>query len=59
MRAVDVMTSDVITVTLDTSVHALPALLSERGISGVPVVGARRIEEHVVAPPPGSAGEQS
>ena len=38
MRAMDVMTTNVITVTPDTSVPALAALLSERGISGVPVV---------------------
>jgi CBS domain-containing protein len=40
MRAKDVMTTEVITVGPDTSVHALAALLSERGISGVPVVDA-------------------
>ena len=40
MRAVDVMTINVITVTPDTSIQALAALLSERGISGVPVVDA-------------------
>jgi CBS domain-containing protein len=38
MRAVDVMTTNVITVDPDTSVQALATLLSERGISGVPVV---------------------
>jgi len=38
MRAVDIMTPDVITVDPDTSVQALARLLSERGISGVPVV---------------------
>ena len=38
MRAMDVMTTEVITVDPDTSVQALAALLSERGISGVPVV---------------------
>jgi CBS domain-containing protein len=38
MRAVDVMTTNVITVDSNTSVQALAALLSERGISGVPVV---------------------
>ena len=38
MRAMDVMTTDVITVDPNTSVQALAALLSERGISGVPVV---------------------
>jgi CBS domain-containing protein len=34
------MTTNVITVTPDTSIQALAALLSERGISGVPVVDA-------------------
>jgi len=34
----DVMTTNVITVDPDTSVQALAMLLSERGISGVPVV---------------------
>jgi CBS domain-containing protein len=38
MRARDVMTPNVITVTPDTSVQGLATLLSERGISGVPVV---------------------
>src|SRR6516162_7755643 len=38
MRAMDVMTTNVISVTPDTSVQALAALLSERGISGVPVI---------------------
>jgi CBS domain-containing protein len=38
MRALDVMTTDVITVDPNTSVRALATLLSERGISGVPVV---------------------
>jgi CBS domain-containing protein len=38
MRAVDVMTTDVITVDPDTTVQALAALLAERGISGAPVV---------------------
>src|ERR1700756_4232794 len=36
MRAVDVMTTNVITVDSETSVRALATLLSERGISGVP-----------------------
>jgi CBS domain-containing protein len=40
MRAMDVMTTEVITVDPDTSVQALAALLSERSISGVPVVDA-------------------
>jgi len=38
MRAMDVMTTNVITVDPDISVQALATLLSERGISGVPVV---------------------
>jgi CBS domain-containing protein len=38
MRAMDVMTTDVITVDPDTTVRALAALLAERGISGAPVV---------------------
>jgi CBS domain-containing protein len=38
MRALDVMTTNVITVDPDTPVQALATLLSERGISGVPVV---------------------
>ena len=38
MRAIDVMTTGVITVDPDTSVQAVAKLLSERGISGVPVV---------------------
>ena len=40
MRALDVMTTGVITVAPDTSVQAVAKLLSERGISGVPVVDA-------------------
>ena len=38
MRAVEVMTTNVITVDPDMSVRDLAALLSERGISGAPVV---------------------
>ena len=38
MRAADVMTKEVLTVTADTTVREVAALLSERGISGVPVV---------------------
>ena len=38
MRAMDVMTTDVITVDPDTTVQALATLLAERGISGAPVV---------------------
>jgi CBS domain-containing protein len=40
MRAMDVMTGNVITVTPDTSIQDLAKLLSEHGISGVPVVDA-------------------
>ena len=40
MRAMDVMTGNVITVTPETSIHDLAALLCERGVSGVPVVDA-------------------
>jgi CBS domain-containing protein len=40
MRAMDVMTTNVITVDPDTSVQAVAALLAERGISGVPVVNS-------------------
>ena len=40
MRAMDVMTTGVITVDPDMSVQAVAQLLSERGISGVPVVDA-------------------
>src|SRR5438067_11257266 len=38
MRALDVMTTDVITVDPDTTVQALATLLAERGISGAPVL---------------------
>ena len=40
MRALDVMTTEVLTVDVNTTVRAVAALLSERGISGVPVVDA-------------------
>ena len=40
MRAMDVMTTNVITVDPSMSVQAVAQLLSERGISGVPVVDA-------------------
>lgn len=40
MRAMDVMTGNVITVTPETSVQDLAKLLSQHGISGVPVVDA-------------------
>jgi CBS domain-containing protein len=38
MRAIDIMTSDVITVTEDTSVREAASLLADRGISAAPVV---------------------
>jgi len=41
MRAMDVMTTNVITVGPNTSVQEVATLLSERGISGVPVVDAQ------------------
>jgi CBS domain-containing protein len=40
MRAVDIMTSEVVTVSEKTSVAAVAKLLAERGISAVPVVDA-------------------
>src|ERR1700689_3700852 len=40
MRAMDVMTGNVVTVTPETSVQDLAKLLSQHGISGVPVVDA-------------------
>lgn len=40
MRALDVMTTDVITVDPEMTVQSLAALLAERGISGAPVVDA-------------------
>jgi CBS domain-containing protein len=40
MRAIDVMTTDVITVDPDMTVQAFATLLAERGISGAPVVDA-------------------
>ena len=40
MRAMDVMTTNVITVSPDTSVQDLAALLCNHGISGVPVLKA-------------------
>ena len=43
MRAVDIMTTDVVTVGPDTPVTELAALLAERGISGVPVVDRERV----------------
>jgi CBS domain-containing protein len=38
MRALDIMTTDVITVDPDTTVQGLATLLAEKGISGAPVV---------------------
>ena len=38
MRAMDIMTTEVLTVAPTTSVQEVAKLLSERGISGVPVV---------------------
>ncbi len=38
MRAADIMTTDVITISPDASVKKLAKLLSDHGISGVPVV---------------------
>jgi CBS domain-containing protein len=43
MLAMDVMTTKVVTVGANTSVQALASLLSERGISGVPVVEGDRV----------------
>ena len=43
MRAMDVMTTAVITVSPDTAVLDLAKLLSERGVSGVPVVDDGRL----------------
>jgi CBS domain-containing protein len=40
MRAMDVMTTDVITVDPETTVQAMATLLAERGISGAPVIDA-------------------
>src|SRR5580692_8794309 len=40
MRAMDVMTTDAITVDPETTVQSLATLLAERGISGAPVVDA-------------------
>jgi CBS domain-containing protein len=43
MRAQDVMTTEVVTVTPETSVQDLARLMSERGISGVPVMEGDRL----------------
>lgn len=43
MRAMDVMTAEVVTVSPDLAVQDLAKLLSERGISGVPVVENGRL----------------
>jgi CBS domain-containing protein len=40
MRAADVMTTEVVTVDANATVRAVAALLSERGISGVPVINS-------------------
>ena len=40
MRAMDVMTTNVVTVRPDTTVQEVARILSEQGISGVPVVDA-------------------
>jgi len=42
MRAADIMTVNVVTVDPETSVQEIATLLSERGISGVPVVDKER-----------------
>lgn len=43
MRAMDVMTTDVITVAPDMTVQEVASLLAERGISGAPVVDGGRL----------------
>lgn len=43
MRATEVMTTEVVTVGPDTSVQDLAKLISDRGISGVPVVENGRL----------------
>ena len=43
MRAMDVMTTAVVTVSPDSTVQDLAKLMSERGISGVPVVENGRL----------------
>jgi CBS domain-containing protein len=43
MKAADIMTAPAITVTPQTKVHDLAALLAERGISAVPVVEGERL----------------
>ena len=45
MRAVDIMTMDVITVSPTMSVQAVAKLLADKGISAVPVVDAKN---HVI-----------
>jgi CBS domain-containing protein len=49
MRAIDIMTSDVITVTEDTSVPEAARLLADRGISAVPVVDSRHLPAWLTA----------
>ena len=56
MRAVDVMTTEVITVGPETSVRAVAKLLSEKGISAVPVIDAADrlvgiVSDHLAALP--------
>jgi CBS domain-containing protein len=41
MRAMDIMTSEVVTVDEDASVQQVAKLLAERGISAVPVVNSK------------------
>ena len=43
MRAMDVMTTAVVTVSPDSTVQDLAKLMSDRGISGVPVVENARL----------------
>jgi CBS domain-containing protein len=43
MNASDIMTTPVVTITLDTPVHEIAALLLDRHISGVPVVSNGRV----------------
>lgn len=43
MNAADIMTTPVLTITPDTRIHDIAALLLEKRISGVPVVAGRRV----------------
>ena len=56
MHAIDVMTTNVITTSPDTSVQAVAMLLSERGISGVPVVDSDGRVTYYIGPKPGPSG---